>query len=79
MVFHDVVLWAYVPLCFTCSNILLYTNVITHSRCVFCVWAECHFVSSESAYDEFHVGQENVLIDVISVHEVLYHMLQFHE
>ena len=22
-------------ICFTCSNVLLYTNVITHSRCVF--------------------------------------------
>ena len=24
--------------CFTCSNILLYMNVITHSRCVFVFW-----------------------------------------
>ena len=33
----------------------LFRNLITHSLCV-CVWADCHFVSGESAYNEFHAG-----------------------
>jgi len=25
-----------------------------------CVWAECHFVSGEPTYDEFHAGDGEV-------------------
>ena len=32
---------------------ILFKNVITHSKCVFCVWVDCHFVLGEPAYDEF--------------------------
>jgi len=39
---------------FTCSNILLYINVITHSQCVF-VFGLIAICSGEPSHDEFHV------------------------
>ena len=41
-------------ICFTCSNIFsIYECDNLIPVCV-CVWADCHFVSSEPSYDESH-------------------------
>jgi len=42
-------------ICFTRSNVLLHTNVITYSRFVFVFGLITTFVSGEPSYDESHV------------------------
>ena len=76
----------YVFICFICSSVLLYTNVITHSRCVFVFGLNVslfqvnqHMISYMLEMEMLSLCQGNALIDVISGHEVLFHMLQFHK
>ena len=54
-------------ICFTCSNILLYMNVITHSQCVF-VFGLIVICSGEPSHDKFHVraGETQSVIETCS-------------
>ena len=71
---------------FTCSSVLLYTNVITHSRCLFVFGLNAilfevshHMMSSMLEMERLSPCQENAPINVTLGHRVLFHMLQFHE
>ena len=69
-------------ICFTCSSILLYTNVITHFRCVFVFGLNVilfqvnqHMMSFMLEMERLSLCQGNALINVTSGHRVSFHML----
>ena len=69
-------------ICFTCSSVLLYMNVITHSWCVFVFGMNVilfqvnqHMISFMLKMERLSLSQGNALIDVTSAHVVLFHML----
>ena len=69
-------------ICFTCSSILLYTNVITHFRCVFVFGLNVilfqvnqHMMSFMLEMERLSLCQGNALINVTSGHRILFHIL----
>ena len=69
-------------ICFTCSNILLYTNMISHSQYVFVFGLNAilfqvnqHMMSFMLEMERFCLYQRNALINVTSGHRILFHIL----
>jgi len=73
-------------ICLTCPSALLYMNMITHSLCVFVFGLNVilfHVSQQMTSYmlemERLSLFQGNALINGTSGHEILFHMLQFHE